>query len=107
MPVNHDPVLDDMLPNSLGRWAAGDVFDPADQKTITLMLAAVRDTLEDHCPGYGDYLLRACTDEMPLQHVEAEQVRRAGELLKAYIWARSLVIDTIRAERQLSLMRRL
>ncbi len=105
-PVEGTATLDGMLAETLARLAAGEVYNRADELTLGLMLGAVRQTLDSFRPGYGQFFLREETDDAPFYDDEQDAVRRLGELLKAFIAARQLVIDTILAERQIVILRR-
>lgn len=106
IPVQGTASLDPLLDATLTRLAAGDVYNTKDEHPLQLMLGAVRQSLDAVQPGYGQYFLREVTDEDPFFDAEAESIRRIGELLKAFLWARRFVIDTIMAERQIVILRR-
>ena len=105
-PVEGTAALDRLLISTLGRLAAGDVYNRADELTLGLMLGAVRQTLDAFRPGYGQFFLREDTDDAPFYDDAHDAVRRLGEVLKAFLAARQFVIDTILAERQIVILRR-
>lgn len=104
--VENTAALDPLLHETLSRLSEGEVFSKADDHTIVLMLAAVRQTLDGFRPNYGDFFLRENTGQDPFFDIEQDRVRRLGELLKGFIQARYSVIDAIVAERQIRMMRR-
>lgn len=105
-PVGFTAALDGRIGATLTRFADGDVFQRSDDLTITLMVSAIRQTLDSFSPGYGNYWLSEGTAEHPFIERDQEEVRKLGERLKSFIKARNLVINAILAERQLQLLRR-
>lgn len=106
VPIEGTASLDPLLNATLARLAAGEVYNKQDEHPLQLMLGAIRRSLDAVRPGYGQFFLREVTDEVPFFDAEAESIRRLGELLKAFLWARRFVIDTIMAERQIVILRR-
>lgn len=104
--VENTASMDRLLDATLQRFAAGEVFHRADEHTLSLMLGAVRQTLDSYRPGYGDFFLREHTGQAPFFDPELDAVRKLGELLKGLIEARTIVINTILAERQIQILRR-
>ena len=94
-----------LLADSLARFAAGEAFCANDEAPLSQMLATVAATLDDFRAGYGRYFLTEWTGEAPFFDAKQEAVRCLGEVLKAFIAARSSVLDTVLAERQLRLLR--
>lgn len=93
------------LAESLTRFAAGEAFCLQDEQILSQMLATIAATLDDFRAGYGRYFLEEWTGEAPFFDAEQDRIRRLGEVLKAFISARSTVLDAVLAERQLRLLR--
>ena len=106
VPVEGTASLRPLLGATLARLAAGDVYNKQDEHPLQLMLGAICQSLDAVRPGYGQFFLREATDDAPFFDAEAESIRRVGELLKAFIWARRFVIDVVMAEREVIDLRR-
>lgn len=104
--VENTASMDALIARSLARLGAGEVFATSDDDVLSLMLGAVRQTLNSYREGYGDYFMREPTAEHPFYDVEQDRVRRVGELLKGFLEARQGVLDRVIAERQVLNLRR-
>lgn len=104
--IENTASMDALIAATLARLGAGEVFAKSDDHALSLMLGAIRQTLDGFRQGYGDYFMREPTAEHPFYDVEQDRVRRVGELLKGFLKARQSVIDTIIAERQIVILRR-
>lgn len=100
--VEHTPALHRLAPDLMRQLTEGDAFASANEQPLALMLAAICRTLDGYSPGYGERFLSEATGSMPFLDREREQVRRFGELLKAFDKARRRVIDTVVAERRIA-----
>lgn len=98
--------LADMLPQTLERFAAGEVFAKQDELPLQLMFEALRQTLDAISPGYGAFFANEPTSHRAFLHPEPEAVRSLGEVLKKFLQLREFVVNTIVAERQVVLLRR-
>lgn len=105
-PIEDGKSFDRQLSGTLGRLRQGTVFAAEDELHLHMMLDAVRFTLDGYRAGYGAYFLREDTSDDPLLDADAEAARRRGEELKLFLRRRQYVIDAVRAEREIVLLRK-